>query len=136
MNKILVSHAALLSEDKTKCYVEKNQRYDWKLTFFWWKLNKDEDFLSWIKRELKEETWIDFSDNEIKILISEDKLIIWENTYIWRVYAIFLTKTQIEKLLNYNNRNIEIDTNDSNLNQANFAFGDLISKIKLAISKF
>ena len=135
MNKIYVTHACLLSQDSKKCYVEANERYNLSLTFFWWKLDENENYLTWIKRELLEETWLKIPDEQIKTIIEEDRLNIWDITYIWRVYCVILTKIQIYALLKKSTRNIELNTDDDSLGKANFAFNDLSDKIKLAIKK-
>lgn len=135
MNKIYVTHACLLSQDSKKCYVEANERYNLSLTFFWWKLDENENYLTWIKRELLEETWLKIPDEQIKTIIEEDRLNIWDITYIWRVYCVILTKIQIYALLKKSTRNIELNTDDASLDKANFAFNDLSDKIKLAIKK-
>lgn len=123
MNNIVkTSHAVLFSEDLSNTLVESNVRFWWRLTLFWWKLEENESHLDWLKRELFEETWIYFSDEEIKILVENDELILWDQTFIWFTYYIILNKTKIDKVLEYSERNKSIETSISSLWKVDFAF--------------
>ena len=119
---IKTSHAVLISEDLSTTLVESNLRFWWKFTLFWWKLNENENPIEWLKRELFEETWIVFADDDIKILVENDELILWEKKFIWFIYYIILGKSKINKILNHSERNTQIETSIPSLWKVEFAF--------------
>lgn len=130
MNNIIkTSHAVLISDDFSTTLVESNLRFWWKLTLFWWKLKENESHIDWLKRELFEETWLHFSDEDIKILVENDELILWDNTFIWFTYYIILSKSKVDKILKYSARNIQIETSISSLWKIDFAFDKVREQI-------
>lgn len=126
---IKTSHAVLISEDFSTTLVESNLRFWWKFTLFWWKLNEGENPIDWLKRELLEETWIVFSDDDIKILVENDELILWEKIFIWFIYYIILSKSKIKKILIHSDRNTEIETSIPSLWKVEFAFDKVREQI-------
>jgi len=126
---IKTSHAVLISEDLSTTLVESNLRFWWKFTLFWWKLNENENPIEWLKRELFEETWIVFADDDIKILVENDELILWEKKFIWFIYYIILGKSKINKILNHSERNTQIETSIPSLWKVEFAFDKVREQI-------
>lgn len=130
MNEIIhTSHAILLSEDYKTTLLEKNERFWWKLTLFWWKLEDWEDALDWLKREIYEEAWLVLFTQEIHLLNKDDKLVLWSTTFIWCIYYVLLHKKQIEKVLWYSDRNVEIETSIESLWKIDFAFDKVREQI-------
>jgi 8-oxo-dGTP pyrophosphatase MutT (NUDIX family) len=132
MKNIEVAHAIVFSSDLENVFFEKNKRFDWKLTFFWWKIEEWEDKIDAIIRELYEEIWITFSRIDFIEFIINDELIIEDIRFIWTIYILLITNSQIDKLLS-NPKNISIQYND--ISDENFAFWDIIRKIKSAYAK-
>ena len=133
MNTFYTSHAAILSEDSSYFYWEKNVRFDGKITFFWWKLEKWEDFMEWLLRELKEETGVDFKGNSLYLLEDKQSVIINDNIFIWNLYLIYATRDQIKTILNQKHgRNVELLS--SKLDEINFGFDELKNKLNTALN--
>lgn len=132
MEQIRVAHAILFSDKKDMCFLEKNLRFEKKLTLFWGKLDPNESYLAAIQRELFEETGIHFSSSEIHTLIENDILFLGEKQFLGRIFVIFPTRHQIEKILAYSERNIMLATDEESLWKADFAFVDLREKILTA----
>lgn len=133
MNIIKTAHAAIISEDLTKVYWEKNKRFNDDFTFFWWKLEDWEDYKTWLLRELQEETWINFSDKIIHILEEKKSVIIGLNEFIWNLYLIYITSIEAEILLNSNEkRNMEYTFSD--IESIPYAFPELKEKLINALN--
>ena len=129
MEQIRVAHAILFSEKKDVCFLEKNLRFEQKLTLFWGKLDPNENYLAAIQRELYEETGIHFASRDIHTFIENDILFLWQKQFLGRIFLIFLTPSQIENILSHNERNIMLSTDDESLSKADFAFADVREKI-------
>lgn len=133
MNTFYTSHAAILSEDKSCFYWEKNVRFDGKITFFWWKLEEWEDYMEWLLRELKEETWVDFKSTQFYLLEEKQSVIINDNIFIWNLYLIYATQSQIKTILNQEHgRNIELPS--SSIDEIDFGFDELKNKLYTALN--
>jgi hypothetical protein len=133
MNTLYTSHAAILSEDKSCFYWEKNVRFDGKITFFWWKLEEWEDYMEWLLRELKEETWVDFKSTQFYLLEEKQSVIINDNIFIWNLYLIYATQSQIKTILNQEHgRNIELPS--SSIDEIDFGFDELKNKLYTALN--
>lgn len=133
MNTFYTSHAVILSEDSSYFYWEKNVRFDGKITFFWWKLEKWEDFMEWLLRELEEETGVDFKDNSFYLLEDKQPVTIKNNIFIWNLYLIYATPDQIKTILNQKHgRNVELLSSD--LGKINFGFDELKNKLNTALN--
>jgi hypothetical protein len=133
MEIIKVSHSILLSHSLKKVFFEKNARYNGKITLFWWKINSWEDEITAIIRELKEETWNEFSKIDFINFLNNDKLLLDWILYIWMVSILILTNYQINKLLSFSQNNIWLDIDS--LEKWNFAFEDTINKVRNAVEK-
>ena len=133
MNTLYTSHAAILSEDKSCFYWEKNVRFDGKITFFWWKLEEWEDYMEWLLRELKEETWVDFKSTQFYLLEEKQSVIINDNIFIWNLYLIYASQSQIKTILNQEHgRNIELPS--SSIDEIDFGFDELKNKLYTALN--
>lgn len=133
MNTLYTSHAAILSEDKSCFYWEKNVRFDGKITFFWWKLEEWEDYMEWLLRELKEETWVDFKSTQFYLLEEKQSVIINDNIFIWNLYLIYATQNQIKTILNQEHgRNVELPS--SSIDEIDFGFDELKNKLYTALN--
>lgn len=133
MNTLYTSHAAILSEDKSCFYWEKNVRFDGKITFFWWKLEEWEDYMEWLLRELKEETWVDFKSTQFFLLEEKQSVIINDNIFIWNLYLIYATQRQIKTILNQEHgRNVELPS--SSIDEIDFGFDELKNKLYTALN--
>lgn len=133
MNTLYTSHAAILSEDKSCFYWEKNVRFDGKITFFWWKLEEWEDYMEWLLRELKEETWVDFKSTQFYLLEEKQSVIINDNIFIWNLYLIYATQSQIKTILNQEHgRNVELSS--SSIDEIDFGFDELKNKLYTALN--
>lgn len=127
---IRTSHAVIVTDDLSTILAEKNSRFWWKITLFWWKLEDWESHLDWLKRELFEETWINFNDNEIKTLIENDKLVLWDKTFLWFVYYIIISKKRVTDILKHSEKNIVIDTSFEWVWKIDLAFEEVRTKIE------
>ncbi len=116
---------------------EENKRFNWKLTLLWWKLEDWEDFKSWLLRELREESWINFSKDDLIEINNNDKLVSedWENEYIARIYLIILkSKDQVKTILSQKqNKNVFIESSKQDLSALNYAFSRVYEQVETAI---
>ena len=127
---IRTSHAVIVSDDLSTILAEKNSRFWWKITLFWWKLEDWESHLDWLKRELFEETWINFNDKEIKTLIENDKLVLWDKTFLWFVYYIIISKKRVTDILKHSEKNTAINTSFEWVWKIDLAFEEVRIKIE------
>lgn len=132
MENIPVAHAILISEEDRKVFLEKNARYNWELTFFWWKVKTWEDRIDAIIRELNEEVWIEFSRDDLTELIQNDEEIVKDKKYIWTIYVIVISKSQVKQILSKEN-NVWLTFNSLFL--WNYAFPSIYDKVKRALEK-
>lgn len=76
---------------------KKTIQNSWKIGTFWWALNKDENIISWLQREVYEELWILINNNDIDSCF----LFLKERRKIKRQTLCFIFVKQVEDIFNY-----------------------------------
>ncbi|MDD2907290.1 MAG: NUDIX domain-containing protein [Candidatus Gracilibacteria bacterium] len=127
---IRTSHAVIVTDDLSTILAEKNARFGGKITLFGGKLEDGESHLDGLKRELFEETGINFNDNEIKTLIENDKLVLGDKTFLGFVYYIIISKKRVTDILKHSEKNIVIDTSFEGVGKIDLAFEEVRTKIE------
>lgn len=123
MNEVYTSQAVILSPDWKETILEKNAKFDWKVTFLWWKLEKGEIYIEWLIRELEEKSWIKFTPEDCKLIIKADRAEEDNVTFIANIYLIKLkTNEQVEDILKHRNLNFKTSNNIWSINELYFAF--------------
>jgi hypothetical protein len=130
-----VSHICLIDENQN-IYFDDNKKLDW-LSFIWWKLKENEDFLDWAFRELNEETrsFFNIINKTVLELIEDNSEIIDWILWEWKLYWLKISSNQWDLLLkNANNiKKVSLKNLEKTLFSKKINKNNLINRVKKTI---